>query len=100
MFTYNLFVCNDKTIILASSVCDGEKHCWQNEDEQYCKQFVNIRPHLEFCNINLPEGLDESNCQLLNKTKYKESSKMPCVQAPTNLSSLTFDFVSKDKNDK
>ncbi len=53
----NLFVCNDKTVISASSVCDGDKHCWQNEDEKHCDQFFNIKPQPELCKTILSEGL-------------------------------------------
>ncbi len=94
----NLFICDDGTMILASSVCDRLADCFGEEDEQYCLKFTHLEVHSELCNMITKEGLIgfEWNCPLLNNIS---TSQKLCVNTSIDLpSTLTFDFTNKPGN--
>ncbi len=85
-------MCDDGTLISASSVCDGIKDCYTNDDEEHCSNFTYLVPHSELCMKIMHRNLSDilQSCLELN---ISEISQMPCVNVSMKLSRLTLDFT-------
>ena len=88
------FVCDDKTLISTSYVCDGMADCNGTVDELYCKYFSNLYYPSQLCSMIRSFNLTnlEWICPMVNITSNRQPSDS-CNDLFKRFKTLTFDFL-------
>ena len=93
------FVCNSGYCLAPEFVCDGEKHCWENEDEDpsYCAKRTKKQQTL---NLVERSGLLENKWNETNSIENSENTTVPNLKVETTKGSSsrhTTTFSTKSK---
>ena len=90
------FSCNDKTLVSATSLCNGIKDCDGNEDELLCTYFDNLFYPVELCTFIKSANLTsyDKNCPPFSERK---AFNISCRSPLSSMNPLTFDVI-RQKN--
>ncbi len=91
------FSCNDKTLISATSLCNGMTDCFENEDEMLCIYFDNLFYPLDLCKFIKSAEVTSyyRNCPSLIG---RQVSNFSCTSPLSSMTPLIFDLLGQNQS--